>query len=85
MANHLKIIGEAYEKFNDTNTSVSANKEPDPYRAMKRYFLTKEQSNKCKNASFAAGTIAHNVVEVCLNKNIEIDDRNVDLAIIFYR
>ena len=49
MANHLKIIGEAYEKFNDTNTSVSANKEPHSLRAMKRYFLTKEQSKKCNN------------------------------------
>jgi hypothetical protein len=49
MANHLKIIGEAYEKFKDTNTSVSANKEPDSYRAMKRYFLSSEQKEQCKN------------------------------------
>ena len=74
MANHLKIIGEAYQKFNDTNTSVSANKEPHSVRAMKRYFLTKEQSEKCKNASFAAGTIGHNVVETCLNKNLSVEE-----------
>ena len=52
-ANHLKIIGEAYEKFDDTNTSVSANKEPNSYRAMKRYFLSSEQKNQCKNASIS--------------------------------
>jgi len=74
MANHLKIIGEAYEKFNDTNTSVSANKEPHSVRAMKRYFLTKEQSNKCNNASLKAGTIGHKIVEICLNKNLTVDE-----------
>jgi hypothetical protein len=74
MANHLKIIGEAYEKFNDTNTSVSANKEPHSLRAMKRYFLTKEQSEKCNNASLKAGTIGHTIVEICLNKNLTVDE-----------
>ena len=58
MANHLKIIGEAYQKFNDTNTSVSANKEPNSYRAMKRYFLSSEQKDQCKNASLVLGGIA---------------------------
>ena len=74
MANHLKIIGEAYEKFKDTNTSVSANKEPHSLRAMKRYFLTKEQANKCSNASLKAGTIGHKIVEKCLNKNLTVDE-----------
>ena len=74
MTNHLKIIGEAYQKFNDTNTSVSANKEPHSLRAMKRYFLTKEQSKKCNNASLKAGTIGHNIVEICLNKNLTVDE-----------
>jgi len=74
MVNHLKIIGEAYEKFNDTNTSVSANKEPHSLRAMKRYFLTKEQAKKCNNASLEAGTIGHKIVEICLNKNLTIDE-----------
>ena len=73
MANHLKIIGEAYEKFKDTNTSVSANKEPHSLRAMKRYFLTKEQAKKCSNASLKAGTIGHTIVETCLNKNLTVD------------
>ena len=74
MANHLKIIGEAYEKFNDTNTSVSANKEPHSLRAMKRYFLTKQQASHCNNASLKAGTIGHNIVEICLNKNLTVDE-----------
>ncbi len=74
MANHLKIISEPYQKFNDTNTSVSANKLPHAKRCMERYFLSKDQRAKCKNASLAVGTIGHNVVEKCLNKNLTVDE-----------
>ena len=74
MANHTKIISEAYKKFNDTNTSVSANKEPHAVRTLKRYFLTKEQASKCGNASLKAGTIGHDVVEICLNKNLSVEE-----------
>ena len=74
MANHTKIISEAYKKFNDTNTSVSANKEPHAVRTLKRYFLTKEQASKCGNASLKAGTIGHAVVEICLNKNLSVEE-----------
>lgn len=78
MANHLKIIGEAYEKFNDTNTSVSANKEPDSYRAMKRYFLNEDQKDQCKNASLVLGGIAHDINEKSLVENITIDEAILD-------
>ncbi len=78
MANHLKIIGEAYEKFKDTNTSVSANKEPDSYRAMKRYFLNKDQKDQCKNASLVLGGIAHDINEKSLVENISIDEAILD-------
>ena len=81
MANHLKIIGEAYEKFKDTNTSVSANKEPDSYRAMKRYFLSPEQKNQCKNASLVLGGIAHDINEKSLVENISIDEAITDKKI----
>ena len=81
MANHLKIIGEAYEKFNDTNTSVSANKEPDPYRAMKRYFLSSEQKDQCKNASLVLGGIAHDINEKSIVENISIDEAIADKKI----
>jgi len=81
MANHLKIIGEAYEKFNDTNTSVSANKEPDPYRAMKRYFLSSKQKDQCKNASLVLGGIAHDINEKSIVENISIDEAIADKKI----
>ena len=81
MANHLKIIGEAYENFKDTNTSVSANKEPDSYRAMKRYFLNSEQRDKCKNASLVLGGIAHDVNEKSLVENISVEEAIADKKI----
>jgi len=81
MANHLKIIGEAYENFKDTNTSVSANKEPDSYRAMKRYFLNSEQRDKCKNASLVLGNIAHDVNEKSLVENISVEEAIADKKI----
>jgi len=81
MANHLKIIGEAYQKFNDTNTSVSANKEPNSYRAMKRYFLSSEQKDQCKNASLVLGGIAHDINEKSIVENISIDEAIKDKKI----
>ncbi len=81
MANHLKIIGEAYEKFKDTNTSVSANKEPDSYRAMKRYFLSSEQKEQCKNASLVLGGIAHDINEKSLVENISVEEAIADKKI----
>jgi len=81
MANHLKIIGEAYQKFNDTNTSVSANKEPNSYRAMKRYFLSSEQKDQCKNASLVLGGIAHDINEKSIVENISIDEAIADKKI----
>ena len=81
MANHLKIIGEAYEKFKDTNTSVSANKEPDSYRAMKRYFLSSEQKDQCKNASLVLGGIAHDINEKSIVEKISIDEAIKDKKI----
>lgn len=81
MANHLKIIGEAYQKFNDTNTSVSANKEPNSYRAMKRYFLSSEQKDQCKNASLVLGGIAHDINEKSIVEKISIDEAIKDKKI----
>jgi len=81
MTNHLKIIGEAYQKFNDTNTSVSANKEPNSYRAMKRYFLSSEQKDQCKNASLVLGGIAHDINEKSIVENISIDEAIKDKKI----
>ena len=75
MANHLKIIGEAYQKFNDTNTSVSANKEPHSLRAFKRYKLNSEQRNKCTNASLTLGTLGHDISE---KANLEHTQLKID-------
>ena len=81
MANHLKIIGEAYQKFNDTNTSVSANKEPHSLRAFKRYKLNSEQRNKCTNASLTLGTLGHDISEKAIVKNISVDECIADKEI----
>ena len=81
MANHLKIIGEAYQKFNDTNTSVSANKEPHSLRAFKRYKLNSEQRNKCTNASLTLGTLGHDISEKAIVKNISVKECIADKEI----
>ena len=74
MANHLKIIGEAYKQFKDTNTSLSAAKSPHHIRAFQRYFLTKEENNKCTNASLTLGTITHDVTEKAWVENKTIEE-----------
>tara|TARA_R100000697_G_C5418956_1_gene189802 strand:+ start:19 stop:939 length:921 start_codon:yes stop_codon:yes gene_type:complete len=74
MTNQLKIIGESYKKFNDKNTSVSANKLPHAKRCMERYWLKPDQRKKCTNASLAVGTIGHDIVEICLNKNLSVEE-----------
>lgn len=81
MANHLKIIGEAYQKFNDTNTSVSANKEPHSLRAFKRYKLNSEQRNKCTNASLTLGTLGHDISEKAIVKNLSVEECIADKEI----
>jgi len=81
MANHLKIIGEAYQKFNDTNTSVSANKEPHSLRAFKRYKLNPEQRNKCTNASLTLGTLGHDISEKAIVKNLSVEECIADKEI----
>jgi len=74
MTNHLKIIGEAYQKFNDTNTSVSANKEPHSLRAFKRYKLNAQQRDKCTNASLTLGTLGHDITEKAIVKNLSVEE-----------
>ena len=72
MANHLKIIGDSYQKFNITNTSVSAAKNPPHIRCFQKHYLTKEQNSKCANASLTLGTIGHDVVEKAIVENLTI-------------
>ena len=72
MTNHLKIIGDCYQKFNITNTSVSAAKNPPHIRCFQKHYLTKEQNSKCANASLTLGTIGHDVVEKAIVENLTI-------------
>ena len=72
MANHLKIIADSYQKFNITNTSVSAAKNPPHIRCFQKHYLTKEQNSKCANASLTLGTIGHDVVEKAIVENLTI-------------
>ena len=72
MANHLKIIADCYQKFNITNTSVSAAKNPPHIRCFQKHYLTKEQNSKCANASLTLGTIGHDIVEKAIVENLTI-------------
>ena len=72
MTNHLKIIGDCYQKFNITNTSVSAAKNPPHIRCFQKHYLTKEQNSKCANASLTLGTIGHDIVEKAIVKNLTV-------------
>ena len=72
MANHLKIIADCYQKFNITNTSVSACKNPPHIRCFQKHVLTKEQNDECKNASLTLGTIGHDIDEKAIVKNLTI-------------
>ena len=72
MANHLKIIADSYQKFNITNTSVSAAKNPPHIRCFQKHYLTKEQNSKCANASLTLGTIGHDIVEKAIVENLTI-------------
>jgi hypothetical protein len=72
MTNHLKIIGDCYQKFNITNTSVSAAKNPPHIRCFKKHYLTEEQNSKCANASLTLGTIGHDVVEKAIVENLTV-------------
>jgi hypothetical protein len=74
MANHLKIIGDCYQKFNITNTSVSAAKNPPHIRCFQKHYLTKEQNSKCANASLTLGTIGHDVVEKAIVENLTVEE-----------
>ena len=68
----LKIIADSYQKFNITNTSVSACKNPPHIRCFQKHYLTKEQNSKCANASLTLGTIGHDVVEKAIVENLTI-------------
>ena len=72
MANHLKIIADCYQKFNITNTSVSAAKNPPHIRCFQKHYLTKEQNSKCANASLTLGTIGHDIVEKAIVESLTI-------------
>ena len=72
MTNHLKIIGDCYQKFNITNTSVSAAKNPPHIRCFQKHYLTKEQNSKCANASLTLGTIGHDIVEKAIVESLTI-------------
>jgi len=72
MANHLKIIADCYQKFNITNTSVSAAKNPPHIRCFQKHYLTKEQNSKCANASLTLGTIGHDIVEKAVVENLTV-------------
>jgi len=68
----LKIIADCYQKFNITNTSVSACKNPPHIRCFQKHYLTKEQNSKCSNASLTLGTIGHDIVEKAIVENLTI-------------
>ena len=68
----LKIIADSYQKFNITNTSVSACKNPPHIRCFQKHYLTKEQNSKCSNASLTLGTIGHDIVEKAIVENLTI-------------
>ena len=68
----LKIIADSYQKFNITNTSVSACKNPPHIRCFQKHYLTKEQNSKCANASLTLGTIGHDIVEKAIVENLTI-------------
>ena len=74
MTNHLKIIGDCYQKFNITNTSVSAAKNPPHIRCFQKHYLTKEQNSKCANASLTLGTIGHDIVEKAIVESLTITE-----------
>ena len=68
----LKIIADSYQKFNITNTSVSAAKNPPHIRCFQKHYLTKEQNSKCANASLTLGTIGHDIVEKAIVESLTI-------------
>ena len=71
MTNHPKILGDCYKKFNLAHTSKSQNTIPDDIRFRNYIVLTpKEKANLPSNCSFTGGTIAHEIIQKILCKNL---------------